>query len=91
MAGLAPAGSAGYTVGMGSAHLDAIVLALLRGRGADPRGLPLPQRLVHASLRRLERCGLVTRRDERRFRVTRAGEEALRVRLLEWRTTRRDA
>jgi DNA-binding IclR family transcriptional regulator len=71
---------------MGSGTLDAIVLALLRGRGADPRALPLPQRLVHGSLRRLERCGLVVRRPDGRYRVTRAGDEALRVRLLEWRT-----
>jgi DNA-binding PadR family transcriptional regulator len=71
---------------MATAHVDVMVLALLRGRGADPRMLPLSQRLVRPALRRLERCGLVVRRDGLRYRVTRAGEEALRVRLLEWRT-----
>jgi DNA-binding PadR family transcriptional regulator len=74
-------------------HLDGVVLALLEGRrraygrelaqalrGADPAA-------VHASLRRLEREGLVAGR--RRRRLTRQGGEALAARRLEWRTAAR--
>ena len=70
-------------------HLDGAVLALLEGRRAHGRELARTLRGtapgdVHASLRRLEREGLVVGRW--RHRLTRAGAEALAARRLEWRT-----
>jgi DNA-binding HxlR family transcriptional regulator len=65
--------------------VDALVLAAVRrGRRhqSQLRGvLPVAGRELFAALRRLERDGLLVRR-RRLFRVTAAGEEALRVRRL---------
>jgi DNA-binding PadR family transcriptional regulator len=74
-------------------HLDGVVLALLEGRRRAyarelARALPgAAPAAVHASLRRLERDGLVAGRWRRR--LTRQGGEALAARRLEWRTAAR--
>jgi DNA-binding PadR family transcriptional regulator len=79
--------------GLTESHLDGVVLALLEGRRhtharALARALPgAAPAAVHASLRRLEHEGLVTGRWRRR--LTRAGDEALAARRLEWRTAAR--
>ena len=75
--------------GLPESHLDGVVLALLEGRRAHGRELARTLRGaapgdVHASLRRLEREGLVV--GPWRHRLTRAGAEALAARRLEWRT-----
>jgi len=72
----------------GPAHGYAISTAFAR------RGLRVARSSVHTALRRLERDGVVTGRwqDGRRrrvYRLTRAGDEALRLRLLEVRSLAR--
>jgi DNA-binding MarR family transcriptional regulator len=67
---------------------DSLVLAAVR-RGNRHQGqiagaARLPGRELFAALRRLERDGLVVRR-RRLIRLTRVGEEALRLRRLELR------
>ncbi|HVP75475.1 MAG TPA: hypothetical protein VMS63_05585 [Gaiellaceae bacterium] len=68
--------------------VDTVVLAAVRRghrqTGQIARVSPLPGLRLFASLRRLERDGLLVCR-RRLYRVTAAGEEALRVRRLELR------